>query len=43
LPCGKPNRTVSLKAELELRHLHEKPDYPLSQQWTRLLEIQSFS
>jgi len=31
---------VNLKAELEIRHLHEKLDYLLIQQWQRLLEIQ---
>jgi len=31
---------VNLKAELEIRHLHEKMDYLLVQQWDRLLEIQ---
>lgn len=31
---------VNLKAELEIRHLHEKIDYLLHQQATRLLEIQ---
>lgn len=31
---------VNLKAELEIRHLHEKMDYLLHQQATRLLEIQ---
>ena len=31
---------VNLKAELEIRHLHEKFDHLLKQQWTRLLEIQ---
>lgn len=31
---------VNLKAELEIRHLHEKVDYLLHQQATRLLEIQ---
>jgi len=30
---------VNLKAELEIRHLHEKSDHLLKQQWTRLLEI----
>lgn len=31
---------VNLKAELEIRHLHEKVDHLLSQQWERLAEIQ---
>lgn len=31
---------VNLKAELELRQLHEKIDYLLAHQWQRLLEIQ---
>jgi uncharacterized membrane protein len=31
---------VNLKAELEIRHLHEKIDYLLSHQWQRLTEIQ---
>jgi len=31
---------VNLKAELEIRHLHEKIDHLLMQQWQRLLEIQ---
>lgn len=31
---------VNLKAELEIRHLHEKLDYLLRHQWQRLLEIQ---
>jgi uncharacterized membrane protein len=31
---------VNLKAELEIRHLNEKIDLLLSQQWRRLLEIQ---
>jgi len=31
---------INLKAELEIRHLHEKIDYMLHQQTTRLLEIQ---
>jgi uncharacterized membrane protein len=32
---------VNLKAELEIRHLHEKIDHLLSHQWQRLVEIQS--
>ena len=31
---------VNLKAELEIRHLHEKIDHLLQHQWQRLLEIQ---
>jgi uncharacterized membrane protein len=31
---------INLKAELEIRHLHEKLDHLLKQQWSRLLEIQ---
>ena len=31
---------VNLKAELEIRHLHEKMDHLLSRQWERLVEIQ---
>jgi uncharacterized membrane protein len=31
---------VNLKAELEIRHLHEKIDHLLKNQWNRLLEIQ---
>jgi uncharacterized membrane protein len=31
---------VNLKAELEIRHLHEKLDHLLSHQWERLIEIQ---
>jgi uncharacterized membrane protein len=31
---------VDLKAELEIRHLHEKMDHLLITQWQRLLEIQ---
>lgn len=31
---------VNLKAELEIRHLHEKMDHLLVVQWQRLLEIQ---
>lgn len=31
---------VNLKAELEIRHLHEKLDYLISRQWDRLIEIQ---
>ena len=31
---------VNLKAELEIRHLHEKMDHLISRQWQRLAEIQ---
>ncbi len=31
---------VNLKAELEIRHLHEKMDHMLNRQWERLAEIQ---
>ena len=31
---------VNLKAELEIRHLHEKLDVLLKQQWQKLLEVQ---
>jgi len=31
---------VNLKAELEIRHLHEKLDYLISRQWQRLAELQ---
>jgi uncharacterized membrane protein len=31
---------VNLKAELEIRHLHEKLDHILTRQWDRLAEIQ---
>ncbi|CAA0105054.1 Uncharacterised protein [Starkeya nomas] len=32
---------INLKAELEIRHLHEKIDHMLTRQWERLAEIQS--
>ena len=32
---------VNLKAELEIRHLHEKMDHLINKQWQRLAEIQS--
>jgi uncharacterized membrane protein len=32
---------INLKAELEIRHLHEKIDHLLKHQWQRLLEIQA--
>lgn len=31
---------VNLKAELEIRHLHEKLDYLISRQWQRMAELQ---
>ena len=31
---------IDLKAELEIRHLHEKLDHLLSHQWERLVKIQ---
>jgi uncharacterized membrane protein len=31
---------VNLKAELEIRHLHDKIDHLILNQWQRLLEIQ---
>ena len=31
---------INLKAELEIRHLHEKMDHLLSHQWERLMKIQ---
>jgi len=31
---------MNLKAELEIRHLHEKIDHLLMNQWQRLMEIQ---
>lgn len=31
---------VNLKAELEIRHLHEKVDHLITRQWERLVEIQ---
>jgi uncharacterized membrane protein len=31
---------VNLKADLEIRHLHEKMDHLISRQWQRLAEIQ---
>jgi uncharacterized membrane protein len=33
---------INLKAELEIRHLHEKLDHLLSHQWERLVQIQEF-
>lgn len=32
---------VNLKAELEIRHLHEKLDHLITRQWERLAEIQA--
>jgi uncharacterized membrane protein len=32
---------VNLKAELEIRHLHDKIDHMISKQWQRLAEIQA--
>jgi uncharacterized membrane protein len=37
---AKSDYQVNLKAELEIRHLHEKVDHLLMQQWERLAEIQ---
>jgi len=37
---GEHDYQVNLKAELEIRHLNQKMDLLLSQQWRRLLEIQ---
>jgi uncharacterized membrane protein len=31
---------INLKAELEIRHLHEKMDHLLLHQWERLTQIQ---
>jgi uncharacterized membrane protein len=31
---------INLKAELEIRHLHDKLDHLLSHQWDRLVQIQ---
>ena len=31
---------VNAKAELEIRHLHEKLDHLITRQWERLAEIQ---
>ena len=33
-------KRAKLKAELEIRHLHEKVDHLLSHQWERLVKIQ---
>jgi uncharacterized membrane protein len=32
---------INLKAELEIRHLHQKVDHLLTHQWDRLIEIQN--
>ncbi len=37
---GENDYRVNLKAELEIRHLHEKIDHILTRQWERLAEIQ---
>lgn len=37
---AKNDYQVNLKAELEIRHLHEKMDHLLSHQWERMIEIQ---
>jgi uncharacterized membrane protein len=37
---GEYDYRVNLKAELEIRHLHEKIDHLLWRQWERLVEIQ---
>jgi uncharacterized membrane protein len=37
---GENDYKINLKAELEIRHLHEKVDHLLSRQWQRLAEIQ---
>ena len=37
---GENDYQVNLKAELEIRHLHEKIDHLLTRQWERLAEIQ---
>lgn len=37
---AKNDYKVNLKAELEIRHLHEKLDHLLIHQWQRLMEIQ---
>ncbi|AMV71211.1 hypothetical protein JCM30471_30510 [Desulfuromonas carbonis] len=31
---------INLKAELEIRHLHQKLDHLFSHQWERLVEVQ---
>jgi uncharacterized membrane protein len=37
---GENDYKVNLKAELEIRHLHEKIDHLLRRQYSRLFEIQ---
>jgi uncharacterized membrane protein len=37
---GAHDYQINLKAELEIRHLHQKIDHILSRQWERLIEIQ---
>ncbi|HEY2786287.1 MAG TPA: DUF1003 domain-containing protein [Fimbriiglobus sp.] len=37
---SKHDYQINLKAELEIRHLHEKVDHLLSHQWDRLVQIQ---
>jgi uncharacterized membrane protein len=37
---GQRDYQINLKAELEIRHLHEKIDHLLLHQWERLVEIQ---
>jgi uncharacterized membrane protein len=37
---GAHDYQINLKAELEIRHLHQKIDHLLSRQWERLIEIQ---
>jgi uncharacterized membrane protein len=37
---GENDYKVNLKAELEIRHLHEKIDHLINRQWERLAEIQ---
>ncbi|MDA7886797.1 DUF1003 domain-containing protein [bacterium] len=37
---GEHEYQINLKAELEIRHLHEKVDHLMKQQWERLVEIQ---
>jgi uncharacterized membrane protein len=37
---SKHDYQINLKAELEIRHLHEKLDHLLSHQWERLVQIQ---
>jgi uncharacterized membrane protein len=38
---GEYDYRVNLKAELEIRHLHEKIDLLLNHQWEKLMEIQA--